>query len=282
MLRFHNEHAIPGVVSEPDASEIETVFRRSLRLPSGPGIVAIESKPTLQATLSLSHLADVSAALATVRSMFDLDADPVRIGSTLDADRGIRKLRTSVPGIRVPGAPDPFESIVGAIIGQQISIAGARTILGRLVEACATDELSEAMIRPGSPTNLFPTPKQLLETDITGLGLTTRRQKTLRAMAESIVEGHLDLSERTPREETKQQLLTLPGIGPWTVDVVAMRGLRDPDVLLRGDLIANRAFEQLGIDLVGTEHLAPWRSYVTTAAWAYERLTSSAKTGSKS
>ena len=282
MLRFHNDHAIPGVVSKPADAEAETLFRRSLRLPSGPAVVSVATTPDLHATLSLSHLADVSAALAKVRSMFDLDADPVRIGTTLDADLGIRTLRSTAPGIRVPGAPDPFESIVGAIIGQQISIAGARTILGRLVEACATDELPDAMTASDSPTRLFPTPSQLLDTDITNIGLTTRRQNTLLAVAEAIVQGRLDLSDQSPREETKQHLLAVPGIGPWTVDVVSMRGLRDPDVLLRGDLIANRAFTQLGINLDDTGHLAPWRSYVTTAAWAYERFASSTQTGPNS
>ena len=208
----------------------------------------------------------LAPAIAMTRRLFDLDADPAYIHEALDRHSALGRLRRLRPGVRVPGAVDGFEAAIGAIVGQQISVAGARTLLGRLVTAVGANADSNADTDPSAITSMFPNADQLLHTDLDNLGLTTRRVKTIHALAEAVADGRLHLDVGADHEDTRQQLLSLPGIGPWTADVIAMRALADPDIMLATDLIIRRRLEAL--DITDTTALAPWRSYAACTLWA--------------
>ena len=254
MFGFLAGHGVPGVSSGTD-----TTFERTMRLASGTAHVSVEADPTnaagVWATFTMDHIADLSDAIARVRRLFDLDADPHHIDETLAADPVLGPLRQLRPGVRVPGSVDGFEAAIGAIIGQQISVAGAKTMLGRLVAATTIDE-----------TVVFPTPEELANTDLSAIGLTKARQRTITELTKAVLHDGLVLDVGVDRAQVRSQLLALPGIGPWTADVIAMRALGDTDVMLAGDLVIKRRLDDLGV--INTEHLAPWRSYAACTLWA--------------
>lgn len=258
MFGFLGGHGLPGVSSGTDTS-----FERTLRLASGDAHVSVEADPKnaagVWATFTLEHISDLSDAIARIRRLFDLDADPHHIDETLGIDPIIGPLRRERPGVRVPGAVDGFEAAIGAIIGQQISVAGARTLVGRVVAA--------ANVNAGAGDRIyFPTAQQVADLDLSAIGLTTARQRTIRSLAEAVLHDDLVLDLGVDRSLVREQLLALPGIGPWTADVIAMRALGDTDVMLAGDLVIKRRLDALGIS--STDHLAPWRSYAACTLWA--------------
>ena len=262
MFGFLSGHGIPGV-AEGDESN----YGRTLRIDGGLAtLTAAPGKETsgIWADFELSELSMLAPAIAMTRRLFDLDADPVHIHEALDRHRALGRLRRLRPGVRVPGAVDGFEAAIGAIVGQQISVAGARTLLGRIVAAVGANAHSNAST-DGSAT-VFPDADELLATDLDNLGLTTRRVRTIRALAEAVADGRLHLDLGAGHQDTRQQLLSLPGIGPWTADVIAMRALGDPDIMLETDLVIRRRLEAL--DISDTTALAPWRSYAACTLWA--------------
>ena len=264
MFGFLSGHGIPGVAEGDESSH-----RRTLRIDGG--LATLTASPGKEASgiwadFELSELSMLAPAIAMTRRLFDLDADPAYIHEALDRHSVLGRLRRLRPGVRVPGAVDGFEAAIGAIVGQQISVAGARTLLGRLVTAVGANADSNADTDPSAITSMFPNADQLLHTDLDNLGLTTRRVKTIHALAEAVADGRLRLDVGADHEDTRQQLLSLPGIGPWTADVIAMRALGDPDIMLATDLIIRRRLEAL--DITDTTALAPWRSYAACTLWA--------------
>jgi AraC family transcriptional regulator of adaptative response / DNA-3-methyladenine glycosylase II len=196
--------------------------------------------------------------------VFDLDADPTAIARTLERDPALRPLVRSHPGIRLPGAADGFEVAVRAIVGQQVSVAAARTVLGRIAS------------RFGSPLDggtVFPTAEGLAAAPLEVLGIVGRRAGAIRRVATLVGEGELDLSGVGDRDETVERLLQVDGIGPWTAEYIRMRALRDPDAFVAGDLGVRRAFERLGLDsnprtiVARAEAWRPWRAYATMLLW---------------
>ena len=254
MFGFLAGHGIPGVSSGTD-----TTFERTMRLASGNATVTVEADPQnaagVWAGFTLDHIADLADAIARIRRLFDLDADPLHIDETLGSDPVLGPLRRLRPGVRVPGSVDGFEAAVGAIIGQQISVAGAKTMLGRLVAAAST----------GDPVT-FPSPEELANADLSEVGLTKARLRTISELTNAVLDHDLVLDVGVDRALVQSQLLALPGIGPWTADVIAMRALGDTDVMLAGDLVIKRRLEELGLS--STDHLAPWRSYAACTLWA--------------
>lgn len=258
MFGFLAGHGVPGVSTGTDAS-----FERTISLPGGVARVSVTADPKdkagVWATFELENIADLAGAIARIRRLFDLDADPHHIDETLGACTVLGPLRQERPGVRVPGSVDGFEAAIGAIIGQQISVAGARTMLGRVVQA-ASKQLDD------SKPVTFPTADILAETDLSEVGLTTARIRTIEALTNAVLHEDLILDVGVDRDAERTQLLALPGIGPWTADVIAMRALGDTDVMLAGDLVIKRRLEALGV--TNTTHLAPWRSYAACTLWA--------------
>lgn len=271
---FLGARAVEGV-EEFDAG----TYRRSLRLPHGHAVVSLS--PSLAATgpayveanLELSDLRDLTTAVARCRQLLDLDADPVAIDDALGGDRVIGPLVRQSPGRRVPGAVDGFELAVRAIIGQQVSVTGARTIAGRLVRA-AGEPLGESN---GTITHLFPTPEALLalsREDPAVFSMPASRRRALAHLAQALVSGDVTIDVASDPDELRRALVAIPGIGPWTAEYVAMRALRDPDAFMATDLGIKRAVASLGLssDDVAlaqvTNAWRPWRSYAMAHLWA--------------
>ncbi len=262
--------AVAGVEAvEPD------VLRRTLRLPHGPGSVELAlAADHVEADLVLTDGRDHGAAVIACRALLDLDADPAVIAAALADAEVVGPLVRAAPGRRSPGSTDAFEILIRAIVGQQVSLAAARTVLGRL-----TAEYGEPFSagHPGLGA-LFPTPARLAEADPGTLPMPAARARAITRAAAAIAGGDLVLAG----DGTYERLLTLPGVGPWTASYVAMRGLGDPDVFMAGDLGVRHALTRLGAPSAerAARELAaawrPWRSYATHHLWAAVSTPSSA------
>jgi AraC family transcriptional regulator, regulatory protein of adaptative response / DNA-3-methyladenine glycosylase II len=268
LLAYLERRAIPGV-----EEVVNRCYRRTVLLPNSKGIIELEPMEQTNAIrlrLQLNDLSDLNMLVQGCRHLFDLDAVPEVIANVLTTDPLLAPLIKARPGLRVPGTINGFELTVRAILGQQVSVAGARTLAARLVVA-----LGEPLELPqGTLTHFFPTPHAIAQTDLHGLGLTRSRVTALRALAHAVVEEGLTLDRAADREQTITQLLHIPGIGPWTTSYVAMRALGDPDAFPATDLGLRRAFEQLGLaaDSSSIERQAetwrPWRAYGAHHLWA--------------
>ncbi|HEX5406930.1 MAG TPA: AlkA N-terminal domain-containing protein, partial [Pseudonocardiaceae bacterium] len=249
--------AIPNVEQyEPDR------FTRALRAPGGPALVVLTAtEGAVACRVSLTDQRDLVLVVSRVRRLLDLDADPSAVDTLLGADPVLGGLVAKRPGLRAPGAVDGFEMAVRAVVGQQISVSGARTLLGRIA--------AEHGPRVFEDWRLFPSAEEFTGIDPTSLPMPRARARTLLALAQACVDGSLRLDPGVDREQERGSLLALPGIGPWTADYVRMRAMNDPDVLLATDLGVRKSAERLGVDLAGGRpEWAPWRSYVTHHLWA--------------
>ena len=257
--------AVPGVEEWRDGA-----YRRTLQLPRGTGVVALTVHPThVACRLSLSDLRDVAPAVARCRRLLDLDADPVAVDAQLSQDDALAGRVAAAPGRRVPGAVDGAELAVRAVLGQQVSTGAARTHASRLVQA-AGDEIVDAA---GGLTHLFPTAAQVAEVDPGVLRLPVSRRETVLRLARALTDRDLDLDPGADRAQARARLHALPGVGPWTVETVAMRALGDPDAFLPTDLGVVAAARALGLgagrDLVRrAERWAPYRAYAVQHLWA--------------
>jgi AraC family transcriptional regulator of adaptative response / DNA-3-methyladenine glycosylase II len=276
VLEFLGLRALPGV-EQLDGSS----YSRSMRLPHGPGIVtlrapeadSIEGPAYVEGELVLSDLRDLHTAVARCRQLLDLDADPIAIWEALRDDPLVGAMVRRDPGRRVPGSADGFELAVRAVIGQQVSVPGARTVAGRLVHAAG-----EPLPAPlGAVTHLFPTPAALVslaEREPGAFPMPAGRRRALVALAQAVDAGDVVIDPGADAAELRRSLVALPGIGPWTAEYVAMRALRDPDAFMPTDLGIRRAAVALGLpdDPVHlrelTEHWRPWRSYAMAHLWA--------------
>jgi AraC family transcriptional regulator of adaptative response / DNA-3-methyladenine glycosylase II len=266
VLSFLGSRAVPGI----EAFDGDT-YRRTLPLPHGPAVAELTpAEGYVRCRLRLHDVRDLTAAVQRCRRMLDLDADPVAIADQLGADPVLAKAVLTDPGRRVPGHVDGFELAVRAILGQQVSVAAARTLAGRLVQ-----RIGRPLPAPdGSLTHTFPVPDALAAADLSGLGLTGARATSLRRLAEDVASGTLVIDPGVSREEVEVKLAALPGVGAWTAGYVAMRALSDPDVFLPTDLGVRRALERAGLAAAPraaaslAEAWRPWRSYAVIYLWS--------------
>jgi AraC family transcriptional regulator, regulatory protein of adaptative response / DNA-3-methyladenine glycosylase II len=261
------ERAVPGVETFDGRT-----LRRSIHLPAGATstFAVTADVATGRVTLDVSGRRDERGAVeVAVRRWLDLDADATAIGVALARDPALRPLATGNPGIRVPGAIDGFELAVRAVLGQQITVRGARTLAGRIVQAAGTP-IPEGI---DGVTHAFPTPAELAGASLDGLGLTGRRIATLHRLSTLVADGTLDLSGGGDPETTAGTLLAIPGVGSWTVAYIAMRALRDPDAFPATDLGIRRGFGALGLDArpaaidERAERWRPYRAYAAMLLW---------------
>jgi AraC family transcriptional regulator of adaptative response / DNA-3-methyladenine glycosylase II len=252
-------------------------YLRSCSLPHGEGefeLIFDETVPDrVTAVLRLDDLRDLSATVSRIRRLLDLDADPVTIDTLLGADPAFADDVATMPGVRVPGVIDGDELAFRAVIGQQVSVAGARTTLAGLTRRHGRTRSSRTA--DSDVRYLFPTAEALASIDPETLPMPRSRGRTLVRLADELASGRIDLSPGTDRSETREKLLTVPGIGPWTAGYIAMRALGDPDVLLSEDLVIRRELQRRGIDPAHTAGWAPWRSYAAVRLW---QLTSTERT----
>jgi AraC family transcriptional regulator of adaptative response / DNA-3-methyladenine glycosylase II len=237
LLAFLASRALPG---------IEEIDGRSYRRPRE----GVELRADARSVTVLGRAPDV---IQRARSLLDLDADPTAVGRVLRRDPLLADLVARRPGVRVPGAFDGFEVAVRAVLGQQVSVAGATTLAGRLIRVFGG----------------FPSPTELADNHLGGVGLTRARALALRALGRAVADGAVRLE---PGGDSAA-LLELPGIGPWTAAYVAMRALRDPDAIPLSDLGLRRALERLGVDArpaavaARAEAWRPYRAYAAVHLW---------------
>jgi AraC family transcriptional regulator of adaptative response / DNA-3-methyladenine glycosylase II len=253
LLAFLRVRAIPGVERVDHATYMRVVSSGVVE--EGPGTIAVRRAPAgaqLLVTIRGVGGADLFALVARVRALFDLDADPARIDAHLAGDPVIGAAVRARPGLRVPGAWDPFEIAVRAILGQQVTVRAASTLAGRLVArfgravAGGTEGL----------THLFPEPTALVDADVASVGMPRARAEAIRGLARAVAGGEGVI-------EDPDRFVSLPGVGAWTAGYVAMRALRDPDAYPRGDVVLRR-FEQV------SDPWRPWRAYAAMHLWTME------------
>jgi AraC family transcriptional regulator of adaptative response / DNA-3-methyladenine glycosylase II len=267
LLAFLAQRATPGVEVVDGG-----VYRRTIRVEGGVGTLAVRAEAAarrLVMHLDVPEHLGLLAIVTRVRRLFDLEADPLAIGAHLGRSDELRPLVRRRPGLRVPGAWDPFEIAVRAIVGQQVTVRGATTLMGRLVE-----RWGEPTLAPPPLTRLFPTPEVLAEAEIERIGMPKARAQALRTVAGEVASGRLTLASGVDLESAVAQLKALPGVGAWTAQYVAMRALGEPDAFPSGDLglrqaIANGSGPPTSRVLERrAEAWRPWRAYAAMHLWA--------------
>ncbi|HST65176.1 MAG TPA: AlkA N-terminal domain-containing protein, partial [Mycobacteriales bacterium] len=262
LLRFLGTRAVPGVEDWSAG-----VYRRSMRLPRGPGIAALSAGPGhVRCELRLTDLRDLAAAVQRSRRLLDLDADPASVQAAFGADPLLGPLVAKAPGLRVPGHVDGAEMAVRAVLGQQVSVQAAGKLAGKLTVAYG----EELPVPHGPITRLFPAAGALREAQV---GMPVSRIRALRSVAAALDDGVVQLHPGVDRAATERALLALPGVGPWTASYLALRALRDPDVFLPTDVGVRHALHRLGLpgDPASAAALAerwrPLRSYALLQLW---------------
>lgn len=259
LAQFFALRAVPGL------EHVDTdALRRRWRNASGAGSVRITfAERGVEVALEGRGTLPLLDLLARVRRLTDIDADSRRIDAALARDPLLAEGVRALPGRRVPGMWDPFEGAVRAILGQQVSVAAARTLTGRLLDLCGsgTDGL-----------DVFPDPETVAAADLSAIGIPAARVRALKALAAACVSGAVDFA--APTAAWRAPLLALPGIGPWTVEYLCMRAGRDPDAFPAGDLILRTRLGSAG-RLASerqvrerAERWRPWRAYAVLQLWA--------------
>jgi AraC family transcriptional regulator of adaptative response / DNA-3-methyladenine glycosylase II len=292
LLGFLAARAVPGV---------ETVsgdtYQRGMRLPHGTGTVALTPREGyVAAALHLADLRDLAPAVNRCRRLLDLDSDPVAVDGTLAADPALAADIATTPGVRVPRSVDGFEMACRAVVGQQVSVASARGVMARMATElgeplrAAQDSWPAATPDGGGvsgvpPERLFPTPEAVLKAPDEALPMPAARRRTLRAIAGAVVSGDVVLDPSADRDATRRALSAVPGVGPWTVAYIAMRGFGEPDAFLPTDLAVRRGAARLGLPDTAAELESrsrcwgPWRSYAVVRLWRWASRTGPAMTG---
>ena len=274
LLGFLSQRALPGV-EVVDTAQLR--YARTLRVGQGAqaheGWMMAQFQPdSASVRLQLSH--SLSSSLLEVqalcRQLLDLDADPMRYEPLLE------KSFPNTSGMRLPGTVDGFELAVRAILGQQITVAAARTLSARLVAACGRAIPKRAITPIGGLSHFFPdaaTMVQVPASALGALGIVRQRQAAIIGLAGAVVQGQLDLRPGAPVEQTIQQLQSINGIGPWTAQYIAMRALRWPDAFPTGDIALHKALGLMhqanakALAQTASQAWRPWRSYATIRAW---------------
>ena len=257
--------AVPGCEEVRDGA-----YRRTLRLPSGHGVVSLTPQPDhVRCVLVLEKVRDLATAIARCRRLLDLDSDPEAVIDALSSDTDLRAVVAKSPGQRISRTVDEQELAIRAVLGQQVSTKAARTHASRLVRVYGSVVPDPA----GGLTHTFPTVTELAELDPTHLAVPGARRRSVAALVAGLASGEVILDPGCDWERARRQLLALPGIGPWTAEIVAMRGLGDPDAFPATDLGVRLAAERLGLPTdvrTLTAHAArwrPWRSYAVQHLW---------------
>lgn len=252
----------------------------TIRIGDDCGVVVVEpaGNNCLRATMRCGRLANVTGVIARVRRVFDLAADPVMIGLHLSQDPLLAPRVAARPGLRVPGAWDGFELAVRAILGQRLTTSSASALLNKLVSGIGVCIANGPACEQGL-TNVFPTPRQLLQADLAALGLPYARRIALVALATAVVADPLIFGVRRTLDEAVAQLRSLPEIDEGTAHHIAMHELREPDAFptkdigrLRAARNAPIAFPTLAALLVHADRWRPWRAYAAIHLWAAEHI----------
>ncbi len=286
MLAFLRGRALPGVEHVDDTSYARVIAPQPgdagaagaatggaaawLRVSEWPG-----GEHALRLELHGAAPTRLVGIVNRLRRMFDLDADPQAIAAVLSRSPRLKPLLKRHPGARLPSGWEGFEIAVRAVVGQQVSVAAARTVVARLAQRFGT--ALETPIAAGTPqpvlTHLFPTPEALADADLSSVGLTRARADTIRGVARALLDGRVDFRPERTLEEFVARWVALPGIGPWTAQYIALRALGHPDAFPAEDLVLQRALPGDGSRLTAkalaahAEAWRPWRAYAVILLW---------------
>lgn len=275
MLDFLRGRALPGIELVDDVS-----YSRVIGSADAPGWLRVDAWPAgrgeaapdaLRLSLHGCPPTRMQDTVQRVRRMLDLDADPGVIAAHLAGDPRLAPLLQARPGLRLPSGWDGFEIAVRAVIGQQVSVAAARTLTARLSQRFGAP-LPEALAAHGF-AHLFPTPEALVDADFDGLGLIGSRIATIRAIAAALLEGRVDFDRSRTLEDFVARWVALPGIGPWTAQYIALRALGHPDAFPAEDLVLQKTLPIDGSRMTAkalhahAEAWRPWRGYAVFHLW---------------
>ncbi|MBD9504026.1 DNA-3-methyladenine glycosylase 2 family protein [Pseudomonas sp. PDM17] len=268
--QFHDHFALRSLTGVECLSPRR--YARSVRLGADSGwfsVTPLDDSAELELELHLPAYHH-EALTERVRKMFDLDSSPAHIAGHLGNDPVLGPLLLQAPGLRLPTAFDPFEQAVRAIVGQQVTVKAAVTIVGRLVQRLGETLPGEA---ESQPTRLFPTPEALAGADLAGIGMPGKRVETLQRFSAACASGALALHVDDGAEDLVTRLCALPGIGPWTAEYVALRAFGDPDAFPAADLglLKSPVWGAEGITARELQRRAeawrPWRAYAAVYLW---------------
>ena len=263
LIDFLSARATPGVeIVEPHR------YRRTIAIGDQIGTIEVrrdDAHPALALAVSSADASGHPAIVERVRQMFDLDTDPALVAEHFGDDPLLGPRLRAHPGIRAPGAWDPFELAVRAVLGQQVSVRAATTIAGRIAEAFGTPIEDN-----GGLSRLFPTAAQLVEAPVERTGVMPARARTIRALASAVAEGRIALDGGSDGHAAARALMELPGIGPWTASYIAMRAFGDRDALPSGDLVLRQVTGSRTARELDTmsQPWRPWRSYAVMLLWS--------------
>jgi AraC family transcriptional regulator, regulatory protein of adaptative response / DNA-3-methyladenine glycosylase II len=270
LLAHLGPRAVPGMEEVDGAS-----YRRVLRLPGGNGVAAVQLAASgARGTLWLEQPADRAAARRALRDLLALDAPAGEADVVLARDPALAPLLAVAPGVRVPGTPDGAELAIRAVLGQQISVAAARTAAAGLAAGLGRPLPAPA----GTLTHAFPSPAALADAPDELLRMPRSRQRTVRILATELAAGDLDVRRGADPARLRAALLALPGIGPWTAEYVVMRAAGDPDAFPASDLGLLRSASGLGLPsdprglAAHAERWRPFRSFGAQRLWAFRPL----------
>jgi AraC family transcriptional regulator, regulatory protein of adaptative response / DNA-3-methyladenine glycosylase II len=265
LLAFLSSRAIPGV-----EEVVSGVYRRSFALEGRQGVLEVRREKdahSLEARVRCKEPLSLLPIVTRLRALFDLDADPAAIARRLRRDLLLRRLVREYPGLRVPGAWDGFELAVRAILGQQVSVAAASTLAGRLARKFGEPLDTGDM---GGLTTVFPTAEALAAARPRGMPAV--RSRAIRSLARAVVSGRVALSPSEAGLGSLARLALIPGIGDWTAQYIAMRAFRQPDAFPANDLVLLRAAGGGGPLTAAAlrrraESWRPWRAYAALYLW---------------
>ncbi len=268
MLSFFGDRAIPGV-----ECVIDGVYHRTVRINDASGKISValaKKGHALTLGVELPDSRDLMPVVERVRRMFDLDANMPEIHKVLSIDPLLAKIVKKLPGLRLPVSWDPFESAIRAVVGQQISVKGARTIIGRIA-AKAGPEI-EVLDRP-ELSRLFPAPEELSACDLGIIGMPAKRVATVKALSKAVANGEISLQMIDSLDHFVDTLTRIPGIGDWTAQYIAMRALGEPDAFPAADLGIIKALQADETRPTPrqvrqrAEAWRPWRAYAAIYLW---------------
>ena len=285
MISYLKSRAIPGVEEVVDG-----VYRRTINTCGHPGVVEVRDGGDgqhLEVTLHLATFASVLEQVRRVRSLFGLTRDDAEAEAALGRDPHLGPWLRACPGLRLPGAYDPFETSIRVLVGQQVSVAGASTVCGRLV-----DRLGERIDTPlpGSLHSLFPTANAIAAADVSVLDMPKARARAIIGFAQAVASGELDLYRRDSLDQARSLLQAYPGIGPWSADLIAARAMDHTDAFPASDLglrksaalafgheamVSARQLQQLSLAW------QPWRTTAIAYLWMYPSSDAKVISGSK-
>lgn len=260
------------------ASGVEVIdpnrYVRSIQIDDAVGVVTVENDShadQLIVRFSRSFALHATLVEQRIRRIFDLDADLPRIHRVLERDPSLVPLLAHSPGVRVPGAWCPFELLVRTIVGQQVSVKSATTVMGRIAARCGRE------CRSGyGPTWVFPTPRMIAESDLSAVGMPGKRVRTLQSVANAVATHELSVEASLSAASVKAALIQHAGVGPWTAEYFALRGLRDGDAWPASDLVLRRAVDERTAgskpDANYADRWKPFRGYAAMHLWNHATL----------